>query len=387
MLRRRRARAFLKPDRPRRVPLVMIPGMERYTLGLVPGPTRVPDQVLRAYTVDYGSADLEDEFFALYARVQGDLQHILQTRGDIAIMSGEGMLGLWAGLKSCLRPGDRVLAVGSGLFGEGIGDMARSIGADVETLHFAHDEPADPDDVIAAIRRVRPAMVTMVHCETPSGTLNSIADVGREAREHDALFYVDAVSSAAGAELCTDDWAIDVCLVGSQKCLSAPAGLSIVGVSERAWETIERTGYQGYDALQPWRRALEERYFPYTPYWHAVAALEVACRRVLDEGLSAGVGRHTRVAARCREGLRKLDLELFPKHEASSSPTVTAVRVPAGLEWPELDRRFRRRGLAVGGSYGEEAGSVFRLGHMGTQADESLVDRALDVIADALRAP
>lgn len=147
--------------------------MERYTLGLVPGPTRVTDEVLRAYTVDYGSADLEDEFFALYARVQRQLQDILQTRGDVAIMSGEGMLGLWAGLKSCLRPGDRVLAVGSGVFGEGIGDMARSIGAEVETLCFAHDRVAEPDQVIDAIRRVRPAMVTMVHCGDAVGHAES----------------------------------------------------------------------------------------------------------------------------------------------------------------------------------------------------------------------
>jgi len=362
--------------------------METYRVPMVPGPTRVLETVLRAYLVDYGSADLEDEFFTLYGRVQDRLRAILQTDGDVAVMSGEGMLGLWAGLKSCLRPRDRVLALASGLFGEGLGDMARSLGAEVETLSVAHDAILDPDQVAEAVRRTRPQLVTVVHCETPSGTLNPLQAIGQAVREHsDALLYVDAVASAAGAALCTADWGVDLCLVASQKCLSAPPGLAIVGISQRAWQTIEAVGYQGYDALLPWRHALAEHYFPYTPDWHSLAALDVACGRVLDEGLAGVLDRHARVAARCRAGLQKLGLALFPAAEAFSSPTVTAAKVPAALGWPELDRRLRRRGMVVGGSWGAEAGRVFRLGHMGTQADDALMDAALDTLAEALHTP
>jgi aspartate aminotransferase-like enzyme len=160
--------------------------------------------------------------------------------------------------------------------------------------------------------------------------------------------------------------------------------MAIVAVSPRAWQVIEEVNYQGYDALLPWRDALHERYFPYTPYWHALAALEAAARRILDEGLERVFERHTRVAAACRQGLQRLGLELYPREEAFSSPTVTAVKVPPTLSWPALDAELRRRGVVVGGNYGPLEGKVFRLGHMGTQADPHLVEQAVEALAEAL---
>ncbi|MHB1006858.1 MAG: pyridoxal-phosphate-dependent aminotransferase family protein [Chloroflexota bacterium] len=359
--------------------------MRNYRVPMVPGPTAVPAEVLAAYAVDYGSSDIEPEFFDLYADTQTALQTILRTRNQIAIMSGEGMVVLWGALKSCLRPGDRVLVVATGLFGFGVGDMARSLGAEVETVGFPYEGIAEPGPVEEAIVRFRPKMVTMVHCETPSGTLNPVGAVGDLVAKHGVpLFYVDAVSSMAGAELHTDDWHIDLCLGGSQKCLSSPPGVSLVAVSERAWSAIADVGYQGYDALLPWREALATRYFPYTLYWHGIAALEAACRRILDEGLAAVIARHDRVAAMCREGVQSLGLQLFPWREAYSAPTVTAVNVPPGMTWEELDGRLRRRGVAVGGNYGPLAGKVFRLGHMGTQADEHLMAETLAALGEAL---
>lgn len=360
--------------------------MRSYRVPMVPGPTSVPPEVLAAYQFNYASSDLEEEFFILYEEVERHLRSLLLTRNQMAIMTGEGMVALWGALRSCLRPGDRVLSVATGLFGFGIADMARSMGAQVETVGFDYDVVADPEKVGEAIERFRPKMVTVVHCETPSGTLNPVGAIGGLVAAHGVpLFYVDAVSSAAGAELRTDDWRIDLCLVGSQKCLSALADLSIVAVSPRAWDVIEEVGYQGYDALLPWRDALRNRFFPYTPHWHGIAALEVACRRLLDEGLDSVLARHQRVAAACRQGLRDLGLDIYPRREEYCSPTVTAVKVPSSIEWAELDRRLRRRGVGVGGSFGPLAGKVFRLGHMGTQADDRLVAQTLEALAEALR--
>jgi len=359
--------------------------MERYDIPLVPGPTTVPQEIREAYLTNYGSADLEPEYSELYAQVQDMLRQIMHTRNRMAIMSGEGMLALWGALKSCLRPGDVVLSVGTGVFGYGIADMARAIGAQVHVVGFAYDQVADPERVEAAIMDYKPKMITMVHCETPSGTLNPVAEVGRLVSKYKVpLFYVDAVSSAAGAPLYVDAWRIDLCLVGTQKCLSALPDLSIVSISERAWEVIDQVDYQGYDALRPWKNALEQRWYPYTPNWHALAALRVACQRVLDEGQEAVIARHARVAAYCRERIQALGLELYPKKEEFCSPTVTAVKVPESLGWEELDRRLRERGMVVGGSLGPLAGKVFRIGHMGAQADMALVERGLDVLAEVL---
>ena len=359
--------------------------MRQVRYPLVPGPVRVPAEVLAAREQDYPSTDLEPEFIELYARVQDQLRQVMRTEHRPAIMLGEAMVVLWGAMKSCIAPGDRVLSISTGLFGEGFADMARGLGADVRLVQFGDDEAADPSRVEEAVREFRPRMVTAVHCETPSGVLNPVEEIGRVVDRYDVeLYLVDAVASIGGAPLDTDAARIDLCLLGSQKCLSAPPDIGIISVSPRAWAAVERVGYVGYDALAPFKRAVDERGFPYTHSWQALAGLEAACRLLLDEGLEAAWARHAGVAERCRSRGRELGLDLFPRDERAAASTVTAFRVPARIEWSELNRRFRERGLVVGGNYGRLAGKNFRIGHMGTQADDGLVDAAMAIIAEAL---
>jgi aspartate aminotransferase-like enzyme len=200
------------------------------------------------------------------------------------------------------------------------------------------------------------------------------------------LFYVDAVASAAGTPVLTDEWNIDLCLIGTQKALSALPDLAIVGVSDRAWETIERVNYQGYDALLPYRDALAKRWFPYTPAWASLVALHEACRLILVEGLERVYERHIQAAEYCRARARDMGLSLYPVDESGSSPTVTALKVPESLGWDELNRRLREHGVGMGGSLDPLAGRVFRVGHMGCQADVNLVERGMDVLAQVLAA-
>jgi len=360
--------------------------MKTYDIPLVPGPTICPPEVLAAYQVNYGSGDLEMDFIGLYAEVEMQLRHILATKNKIAIQTGEGMLALWGALKSCLRPGDKVLAIATGPFGFGIGAMARACGAEVRTVGFEYDEVADPMLVEKAIVEFGPKMVTAVHCETPCGTLNPIGAIGALVAKYEVpLYYVDAVASAGGANLEVDGWHIDLCLVGSQKVFSMPPDLAMVAVSEKAWTIIDEVDYQGYDALKPWRTALKDRYFPYTPSWHSLAALNVACRLILAEGRLTTIWRHQEVAHYCRQRLADMGLELFPKSAAACAPTVTAVKVPEHLGWEELDRRLRARGMVVGGSWEKLAGKVFRIGHMGHQARRELVERGMDVLQAVIR--
>jgi aspartate aminotransferase-like enzyme len=307
------------------------------------------------------------------------------TRNKIAVMSGEAMVGLLGALRSCLGPGDRVLAVSSGIFGRGIGEMAAAAGAEVRWVEFGFDEVARVEQVEAAISEFSPKMLTAVHCETPSGTLTPVAALGAlRQRRGVPLYYVDAVASVGGAPVRADDWGIDLCLAGTQKALSAPPDLGLVAVSDAAWEVIAGVGYQGYDALLPFRDALSRGWFPYTPSWGGLAALGQACALVLKEGLERVFDRHARAAARCRELAAQLGLELFPKDPATSSPTVTALRVPDPPGWRAVDQRLRRRGVALGGSLGELAGRVMRVGHMGSQADPGLVERGMAALGEAL---
>jgi aspartate aminotransferase-like enzyme len=328
---------------------------------------------------------LEEEFFSLYQRCESHLGKILATRNRVAIQSGEGMLALWGALKSVLRPGDRVLALTNGVFGYGIGDMARQLAMEVEEVGSGYDDVPDPQQVREAAERFRPRLITAVHCETPSGTLACLEDIGEICQEVGALFYVDFVSSGGGVEVRVDDWHIDLGLLGSQKVLSLPPDLAMVTVSESAWSAVEEVGYVGYDALAPWRNGVAERNLPYTHNWHAVAGLHMATRLILHEGLATVFHRHAKVAAYCRRRLQEMGVALFPAREEICSPTVTAAKIPDGWSWAELDRTLRSRGMVAGGSYGPLAGEVFRIGHMGSQAKRELVERGMDILEEVLK--
>jgi aspartate aminotransferase-like enzyme len=356
--------------------------MKTYPIPMVPGPVKAHPAVLEAYRVDYGSADLEREYIELYTRTEANLKAILRTKASVVIFLGEGMMALWGALKSCLAPGDRVLAIGTGVYGYGIGDMAASIGAEVCKVGLPYNETlSDLAEVGKAISEFKPKMITVVQCETPSGTLNPIDGLGRLKQEMGVpLLYVDAVSSIGGAPVLPDEWHIDLCLGGAQKCLSALPDTCFLSVSDKAWGVIDKVNYVGYDAVKPFKTAVEKHYFPYTPGWQATAGLCAGAEAILEEGLDACFKRHADVAAHCRRRLVEIGYRLYPAPGAVPAPTVTAVNVPEGVAWQEFDQRLRRRGLVAGGSYGPIAGKVFRLGHMGTQADMGLVDQALDVL-------
>ena len=359
--------------------------MISYRIPLVPGPVSIPPNILEAYQTDYGSSDLEEDFFRLYTECEAGLQQILATDNDIVIMSGEGMLALWSALKSAVLPGDRVLAVATGVFGYGIADMARQNGAQVETVGFGYDQTLDPEIVRDMAREFEPHLVSVVHCETPSGTLNPLAEVGQICREVDALYYVDFVASAGGTEVLVDEWNIDLGLLGSQKALSLMPDLAMVSVSEQAWQRIGRTGYVGYDALQPWRSAVRDRYMPYTHNWHALAGLAASVESLLAEGLDDVYRRHRDVMEICHRRLDGMGVNLYPANRNDASPTVTAAHVPDGWTWPRFDQALRHEGMVVGGSYGPLAGKVFRIGHMGSQADHQLVHRGMDALEYVLK--
>lgn len=364
--------------------------MRYTTIPMVPGPVTLHPDVLAALARDYPSGQVDEAFMPLYTHTGVALGALMGTTNDVVLMTGEGMLALWGALKSTLRPGDKVLSVGTGVFGDGIGDMAASIGCEVCKVSLPYDETIGATrealaPIEEAIARFRPHMLTAVHCETPSGTLNPLAALGDLRRELGVpLFYVDAVASVGGAPVEADAWGVDLILGGSQKCLAAPPSMSFVGVSPAAWERIEEVGYQGYDALAPFRNVQRQGRCPYTPYWHGIAALAAGAEAILREGMDNVFRRHVEVAAHCRKRIAELGLSLWTAPDAVNSPTVTAVNLPEGISWPRWKQALLERDLAITGSFGPMAGKVFRIGHMGTQAHFDLVDAALDVIAGTL---
>ena len=202
---------------------------------MVPGPVALHEDVIAVLGRDYGSGQVESDFLCLYDAASRGIGKLMGTKDDVVLMTGEGMLALWGALKSCLKPGDHVVSVGTGVFGDGIGEMAESFGCVVEKVSLPYDASIREEDlqvIEEAVRRVKPVMLTAVHCETPSGTLNPIAALGKLKKDLGVpLFYVDTVAGLGGAPVHMDEWHVDLMLGGSQKCLSCPPSMSMVGVS------------------------------------------------------------------------------------------------------------------------------------------------------------
>lgn len=356
---------------------------------MVPGPVSIPEEILEAFSKDLGSGQIEPAFIPFYDETSKLIAKLMGTKHDVVLMGGEGMLALWGAMKSCLKAGDKLISIGTGVFGDGMADMAESIGCKVTKISLPYDSTIGNDDSLELIRKklkeIQPKMMTAVHCETPSGTLNPLAELGKIKKDLGIpLFYVDAVASVGGVSLDADQHNIDLVLLGSQKCLSATSSISMVGVSDMAWEIMKEVDYKGYDAILPFKTVREDGRCPCTPDWHGIAAVHAGASLIMKEGMEAVFARHEKVAKECRQGLENLGIKLFPRKDAVLSPTVTACLIPEGISWVDWSLRLRQKGLIVAGSFGPMAGKVFRLGHMGSQADSSLVAKALKVLEESM---
>ena len=194
------------------------------------------------------------------------------------------------------------------------------------------------------------------------------------------------MASIGGAPIKNDSWNIDILLGGSQKCFSCPPYTTIMAISDNAWEYIEKNNYIGYDALLPFHNAhLNPASFPYTPCSMGIKGLSASMDTILKEGIKNCYQRHEKVSSFCRKGLIDLGISLWTDEKAINSPTVTAALVPQKYTFAEWKKTLADRGLYVGGSFGPMDGKVFRLGHMGTQANMKNMKKALKVIAKVLK--
>ncbi|WP_137283275.1 pyridoxal-phosphate-dependent aminotransferase family protein [Halorussus salinisoli] len=359
---------------------------DRDELLMTPGPTAVPPDVREAMSRPIVNPDVEARFSSYYEELLEKVGRVYDTDDDVLVLSGEGMLGLEASVASLVEPGDEVLCLANGIFGEGFADFVEMHGG--ETV--VHDAPFDSGFDVEAVKAVVEdhdfAAATMVHCETPTGLLNDLGEILNLLDEAGVVTIVDAVSSLGGTEVPTD--AIDVCLGASQKCFSSPPGLTTLSVSDRAWAKVEATEQDTfYTSLEPWRDVdLPDDDPPHLPYTHAISnlyALEASLDRLLDEGVENVYDRHEAVARQCRERGRDLGLEPFADAEALCSPTVTAFEVEGRAA--DLRRRLETdHGVVVATGLGELADDVLRVGHMGYNADDERVERTMDALADVL---
>lgn len=298
---------------------------------------------------------------------------IFRTTGhEIILMQGEAILGLEAAARSLCTRGTPVLNLVSGVFGKGFGYWLTAIGAELHEIEVAYDDAIDADAVAAyldAHPRIR--VLSVVHSETPSGTLNPIDRLGPICRSRGVVSIVDVVSSYGGIELRPEEWQLDLLVAGPQKCLGGPPGMSLMAVSPQAWAAIEanpdapRGSYLSMlDYRDLWHG---QGRFPFTPSVPDLHGVLAAADLLLAEGLEAVQARHERVARACWAGVRAMGLRLWPRSEGISAASVTSIAVPDGLTDTQVRDHARSR-YGVQLSAGQGAGNIIRIGHMGNTA-------------------
>lgn len=338
----------------------------------VPGPTNVPDRVLRAMhraMEDHRSSD----FPALTASVLEGLREIFKTASGQAFLFPSSGTGAWeASLTNTLSPGDRVLAARFGMFSHLWIDMAQRLGLDVEVLDTEWGEGAPVEryrDALAADQAHRIKAVLVTHNETATGVTSDVAAIGKALGDlqHPALLMVDGVSSIASIDFRMDEWGVDLAVTGSQKGLMMPAGLGIVCASQKALSKYDQAKLpRCYFDFGDMRKANATGYFPYTPSIPMLYGLRESIAMLLEEGLDNVFARHHRLAEGTRQAVKAWGLELCARSPKWNSDTVSAIMVPAGVNAAEIiDVAYRRYDLALGAGLARMAGRLFRIGHLG----------------------
>ncbi|HEX3267430.1 MAG TPA: alanine--glyoxylate aminotransferase family protein [Gaiellaceae bacterium] len=332
---------------------------------MTPGPTPAPPEVLAAIAqpvLHHRGPDYK----RLYSECLGRLREIFRTSEEVLLFGGSGTGAMESAVANLCSPGERVLVVSAGYFGERWASLAQAFGADVDHLRYAWGEVPTVEDTVARLREREATMVFLTHSETSTGVVIDLQPFAAAASEAGALSVVDAISSLGAVPLETDAWEIDVVASGAQKALMTPPGLAMVSASRAAWEkTATAASPRYYWDWERTRKGQSTLDAPVTPPVSLVAGLNVALGMLLEEGLEAAFERHVRLGRACREGLKAMGLELSSPDEDSSA-VVTAARAPEGVDSDELVLLLRdRHGVTLAPGQGELKGKIFRIGHIG----------------------
>ena len=352
-----------------------------------PGPTIVRENVRLAMAKYSTNPDLDYEFYDFYKNTCKKIGSIINTKKQVYILGGEGILGLEAACASLTEEGDRVLVIDNGIFGRGFDDFVKMYKGEVVYFSQAYDEPIEIKQQKAILEKdSNYKYATIVHCDTPTGVLNDLSQICPLLKEYNILTVVDSVSGMVGEEIRVDDWKIDIALGGSQKAISSPAGLTIVSLSEDAVNTIKQrkepvTGF--YCNLGIWENYYEKKCFPYTMPINDILALDRAIDNVLDEKIENVLNRHKKIAIATRNAIKEYGLELYLKDGYSN--TVTGVKIPQNIGALNLkDHILNKYNVLLATSLGEYEDKILRIGHMGENAKLEYIIYVLNVIENGL---
>lgn len=351
----------------------------------IPGPTPVPDEVLAASGRQMMN-HRGPEFAQILRRVTDGLNWVFGSSSDVLSFTTSGTGGLEVAVVNTLSPGDRVLSVSIGSFGDRLKNIAKAYGADVVSYALEWGEAADPATIGKMLdddANIKAVLVT--HNETSTGVTNPLEAIAKEVRARNRLIIVDSVSSMSSIPCPVERWDLDVVVSGSQKGWMAPPGLAFVYMGERAWAAnAEAKMPRFYFDAAKTRDSLNKLQNAWTPAMSVYYAMDAAFELLRAEGLEGIFTRHQAIAEYTRARVKAFGLKLVPLDEKYASNTVTAVRWPDGVDGKAIARRAREEfGVVLGGGQGKLEGKIFRVGHLGYVSKADIVD-CLDVVEKLL---
>jgi aspartate aminotransferase-like enzyme len=332
----------------------------------IPGPTPCPKEVLQAMSRQMIN-HRGPQFAQMLNDVTAKLKECFQTKEDVFLLTGSGTGGLEAAIVNTLSPGDKVLSVSIGVFGERFANIAQQFGAEVVPLKFEWGKAADPDAVREALKKepgIKAVLVT--HNETSTGVTNDLEAISSVVKQADKLLLVDAISSLGSINLPVDAWHCDVVVTASQKGWMVPPALAMVSVNQEAWQAHAKAKMpRFYWDFTKAKKYLETGETPWTPAVSVVFGFVVALDMMLKEGMNNVFARHARVGKAARDGVKSLGLSLFADEKYASN-TVTAVAGTDGLDIKKMRKILREEHQVIlSGGQQKLDGKIFRIGHLG----------------------
>lgn len=356
-------------------------------INYAPGPTEIRENVRLARAEKTTNPDIDVDFVEFYKKTCEKFGNIVGTKNDVYILSGEGILGLEAACASLTEKGDRVLVIDNGIYGEGFKDFVTMYGGEYVLFSSKYTKSIDVDELKAFLDKDSNfKYATVVHCDTPTGVLNDVSKICPLLKAYGILTVVDSVAGMVGERLNVDESKIDIILGGSQKAISAPAGLTIVGISKDAKNCIKnrKTNITGfYCNLNIWEGYYEKKYFPYTMPISDIIGLDKALDNILEEGIEKVLDRHEKIAYSVRKSIEEYGLELFL--EEGYSNTVTAIKIPESIGALKLTKyMLKNYNTLVATSLNQYMDTILRIGHMGENANLNKIEHILNILDKSL---
>ncbi len=341
--------------------------LESSQLLMLPGPTNVPSRVMWAMAKPVIN-HRGPEFRELHARMLDNLKFVFGTKGDVFVLTASGTGGVECAIRNVLSNGDKVAVPVNGVFSERLRNAVTAFGGKGLEIPIEWGRAVTPQQVEELFNKEKDIKAfAVVYNETSTGaTTRNLKEIGEICHDHGALFVVDAISILGGDELPVDEWGVDICVAGSQKCLMTPPGLVILSIGDRAWQVAENARRSYYFDLLEHRKFLANYETPYTPAVTLFYALDEALLMIKEEGLQPRYRRHSICARALYAGLEALGFKIFPHQDFRSQTVVAANYVPKVDDKSFRETLREQYHVVVAGGMGKLKGTMFRVGVMGT---------------------